>query len=432
MKKGRRTWTIRWIGAAFVAAAGLLVLTPSPQAIPAFARKYNVKCFTCHTVFPRLNKTGYLFKRLGYRMPPDLEEGKPAPRIEDLDKNIPWSLTNSAALAVQTSFTVDRTAADGEPSTSYSSFNLDNALLFFAGAVPESNFSYLGEFKLYEDGENGLETAVVQYTAGKVTNSYFAKAGKMHLQETEGFRGSDPLGLFNDGPLMFTASDPNNFTFDQAPVGVAVGYTWSSNYYKNIVGLTLKVTNGLNPDGSEITQGSTKNSKDVWFQVDYLFGPDAGVSFMAFQGKKYQIQNMGTPDEFMYYPAIRRWALCANYLFFDKLDVIGGYMRGRDDWQWNSTDLNTVNYDSRSYYGEVNYYFRTGLVAMARYDRMNESLDGDVGSTYTRVWSVGVQKTLTKRGNARVRAQYTDQRTTDPLNAVGTDKLFQVDLRLGW
>ena len=42
---------------------------PSAQAVPAFARKYNVDCTYCHTAWPQLNRTGYIFRRLGYRMP---------------------------------------------------------------------------------------------------------------------------------------------------------------------------------------------------------------------------------------------------------------------------------------------------------------------------------------------------------------------------
>jgi len=39
------------------------------HAVPAFARKYNVDCTYCHTAWPQLNRTGYIFRRLGYRMP---------------------------------------------------------------------------------------------------------------------------------------------------------------------------------------------------------------------------------------------------------------------------------------------------------------------------------------------------------------------------
>jgi len=43
------------------------------HAEPSFARKYNADCTLCHTVYPRLNRTGYLFRRLGYRLPADVQ-----------------------------------------------------------------------------------------------------------------------------------------------------------------------------------------------------------------------------------------------------------------------------------------------------------------------------------------------------------------------
>ncbi|MGE0883432.1 MAG: cytochrome c [Blastocatellales bacterium] len=43
------------------------------EAHPGWARKYNAKCTLCHTTYPRLNRTGYEFKRLGYRLPKEVE-----------------------------------------------------------------------------------------------------------------------------------------------------------------------------------------------------------------------------------------------------------------------------------------------------------------------------------------------------------------------
>ena len=137
---------------------------PQPgDAVPAFARKYGVKCYTCHTVPPALNKNGYMFKRLGYRMPPDEMDGtKPAPKIVALDKDIKFSLINSLALILQGSVTEDKNVAETgatPPTRSFddSSFNLDEAALFVAGAVPETGFSYFGHYELYQDGSNDLE-----------------------------------------------------------------------------------------------------------------------------------------------------------------------------------------------------------------------------------------------------------------------------------
>src|ERR1019366_6900861 len=119
---------------AILLVFGFVLLMPQPgHAIPAFARKYGVKCYACHTVPPALNKNGYMFKRLGYRMPPDEMDGtKPAPKITALDKDIKFSLTNSFALILQGSVTNDKTVADAGNTTSASpsttsSFNLDEA-----------------------------------------------------------------------------------------------------------------------------------------------------------------------------------------------------------------------------------------------------------------------------------------------------------------
>jgi len=43
------------------------------EAHPGWARRYNAKCTLCHTTYPRLNRTGYDFKRLGYRLPKEVE-----------------------------------------------------------------------------------------------------------------------------------------------------------------------------------------------------------------------------------------------------------------------------------------------------------------------------------------------------------------------
>ncbi|MEK7702690.1 MAG: hypothetical protein AAB317_01850 [Nitrospirota bacterium] len=48
----------------------LFVLTASPaHAIPAFARKYNISCSSCHTKPPRLNPFGEAFHMAGFQIP---------------------------------------------------------------------------------------------------------------------------------------------------------------------------------------------------------------------------------------------------------------------------------------------------------------------------------------------------------------------------
>lgn len=416
-----------------LAAMVCLALAPEPaQAIPAFARKHNLKCSNCHTIVPALNKNGYMFKRLGYRLPPtDMDGAKPAPKITDLGKEIKFSVTNSFSLLAQGSFTVDKTRGDGIATTSSSSFNLDEAAIFIAGPVPDSGFSYFAQFELFQDGDTSLEQAVMSYTAGRANSSFFVRAGEMHLQEGEGTRAAMFYNLFPDPAPLLTNTSPLNFSLDQHPVGVNVGYTWASNYFKQVLAISAKVTNGLNADGSEILLNSTKNSKDYWVDADYWFGPDGGVTFMAYHGTKDQVQNQGGADEFTFRPNIRRYGVFGNYLFRDKLDVLGGYLRSDDDWQ-DEQGAKLTRFVSNGYRAELDYYIQPGLAVMARYDRLKQNIaNGPLN--HTDAWRVGAEKSFTEIGNVIMRVSYGHERDQDPVSGLSTtDKLFKADVRLLW
>lgn len=54
-----------------VLVIGLLGMTwmDTSEAVPAFARKYDKQCSSCHTAWPMLNKAGRMFKEAGYKFP---------------------------------------------------------------------------------------------------------------------------------------------------------------------------------------------------------------------------------------------------------------------------------------------------------------------------------------------------------------------------
>lgn len=431
-----KCWSPAIRGALLGLVIALLLSTPS-HAIPAFARKYGVRCYQCHTVPPALNKNGYMFKRLGYRMPPDEMDGtKAAPKINEIDRNIKFNLTDSFALLFQVSVTDDKNIAetgDTPPTatSTTSSFNLDEAALFVAGTVPESGFSYFGHFELYQDGGSGLEQGFGVYTGGRANSSYFIKGGEIHMQEGEGTRAAMFYNLFSDPAPTLTNTDPIGFTLDQHPVGVDFGYTWASPYFKNIFAVSAKVTNGLAADGSEILAGSSKNSKDVWADADYWFGPDGGVTVMMYRGSKDQDQTDSSGNAFTYRPAFYRAGAFGNYLFFDKLDILGGYIRSHDDYRFDLASPMTT-YIADNYRGEVDYYIKTGTVIMARADRGTATIAPNP-TVHTRAFGIGMEHSLTQTGNIVVRAAYNQEHDADPLALLGTtDKLFRLDFRFMW
>ena len=414
---------------------GLVLLAPQAgHAIPAFARKYGVKCYQCHTVPPALNKNGYMFKRLGYRMPPDEMDGtKPAPKVSELDKDIQLSMQNLFAVLIQGSVSADKSVPDpGTPATdTTSSFNLDEAALFVTGNMPNTGFSTFVHYEMYQDGGSGLEQGFGVYTGGRANSSYFVKLGQIHMQEGEGTRAAMFYNLFPDPALTLTNTDPIGFALDQAPVGIDVGYTWASPYFKNIFAVSAKVTNGLAADGSTVLNASTRNAKDFWADADYWFGPDGGVTVMVYRGSKDQVQNAGMDNEFTYTPTFYRVGAFGNYLFFDKLDVLGGYVHGQDDWKTDAAG-SMGQYTSNSLRGELDYYFKTGTVAMVRFDRLAHNVTG--GPTmHTEAFSVGAEHALTKLGNVVMRATYNQEHDADPVAVSGsTDKLFKLDVRYMW
>jgi hypothetical protein len=63
----RRRATVAFtVWAALV--AGMLLAPPSAQGIPAFARKYGLRCTACHEAWPKLNDFGRAFRDNGYQI----------------------------------------------------------------------------------------------------------------------------------------------------------------------------------------------------------------------------------------------------------------------------------------------------------------------------------------------------------------------------
>src|SRR5712692_3672283 len=51
----------------------MLASVPKTSAIPAFSRKYQTSCTTCHNDYPELNDFGEAFKKNGFKFPKDDE-----------------------------------------------------------------------------------------------------------------------------------------------------------------------------------------------------------------------------------------------------------------------------------------------------------------------------------------------------------------------
>ncbi len=142
-----------------LAAVGLLALVAatSADAIPAFARKYQFSCSTCHAPFPRLKPYGEEFAARGFVLPPDQE-----PARATLDVGDPLlRLMREVPLAVR---------LDGYGSwrenlgRGGSDFELPWTFKILSGGPIARNISYY-VYGIFEKGESvKLEDAYVQFS----------------------------------------------------------------------------------------------------------------------------------------------------------------------------------------------------------------------------------------------------------------------------
>ena len=140
-------------------AAATLVIPQSAEAIPAFARKYNVSCSMCHAPAPRLNAFGEEFAGNGFEMtigeaPRDtLDTGDPMLRLL---RRIDFALRLDLYATATTPLRASEPHLDLQ--TPY------NVKLLTGGALAD-RISYYLYFFMSERGEvAGLEDAYIQFT----------------------------------------------------------------------------------------------------------------------------------------------------------------------------------------------------------------------------------------------------------------------------
>ena len=218
-------------------------------------------------------------------------------------------------------------------------------------------------------------------------------------------------------------------------MGVDVGYTWASNYSSNIFAVSAKVTNGLNADGSEILFSSTKNSKDVWFDADYWFGPDGGVTFMMYHGSKDQIQNQGDADR-VHLPShhLPRTASSAttcsstSWMFSaatSAATTTGRLGSGSADVATTPRTATAARWTTTS--SPASRSWRGYDAAAARASRRSPTMHTQ------RLGHRQRERALTELGNVVLRATYNQEHDADPVALRGTtDKLFKLDVRFMW
>ncbi len=157
----------------------IFVLAGVPRAalaIPAFARKYETSCLTCHTVYPKLTPFGEAFRRNGYRFPgvdsdvvkqPQIALGQEANKKTFPNSVWPANLPGSSVLAVGANGQVlgypDPSASvpRQNPGLRFTFDDLVAEAHLWAGAALDDTTTIWAELTLASDGTVDVEHAQV-------------------------------------------------------------------------------------------------------------------------------------------------------------------------------------------------------------------------------------------------------------------------------
>jgi hypothetical protein len=156
----------------------LVLFTETSKGIPAFARKYQTSCATCHNGFPKLTAFGEAFRRSGYQFPggtdPEFVKEQPVPLGSDGNKRAfpdaiwPGSMPGSSPISLFLNGEVDYNPkynpADPATAERFSFDGLGNGIEGVAAGTLGDDLSFWGQLALNSDGTLELNRAFLIFS----------------------------------------------------------------------------------------------------------------------------------------------------------------------------------------------------------------------------------------------------------------------------
>ena len=398
---------------------------PSVQAIPAFARKYQTSCQTCHTGFPKLNPFGQAFRLNGYRLPKETEDQikiKPVSIGAEGYKKIwpkaiyPSDLPGQVPLAlnVKMASVYNSSVDDSGHQITHNDFQFPQEANLFAGGTLGDHISFLGEVTWAEnaDGSSDTEIERLHLQAGSFfgpEHMFNFKIGKFAPDLDDGFH---EMWLSTDNAI------DTMFAFN--PIGLHGGTGLADNggisLPVNVKGIemygvgahrffyTVGIANGLGPSASGNVDGNA--SKDVYARADYKFGgmgldgdttgvnlpPEnwrersLRVGLLGYHGNGTGIDFPSTDENGaavnIQDKSFNRGGIFVSWLF-DDLNLFGVAMTGRDQLETFDADgarINSATHRFSSWFVQGDYVILPPLQASLRYENTKPPTEADTPS----------------------------------------------------
>jgi hypothetical protein len=271
-----------FVAALALVIAGYCLWPQSTQAMPAFARQYDVSCVTCHSAYPRLNDFGEWFAGNNMRMPQwrstmmESSDDRLA-----LPKTLPLAIRAQAFEQGRDSEVVDYETG---PTGDDSSFDIQAPYLIklLSSAPLSENISYYFYGIFAEKGENGeviIEDAWFSYAdiAGsgiggmlgqfQVSDLMFPREVRLTFQDFYAYRAA---GITYDRGMIFDRGF--------GPVELALGLTNGNGISENI---TINSPGYRRPDH----MFDNDSSKNLFGRLGGAIGP-VNVGLFGLMGEQ--------------------------------------------------------------------------------------------------------------------------------------------------
>lgn len=401
--------------ALLLLVGGMAFLRPrSGDAIPAFARKYQTSCTTCHNNYPELNDFGEAFKKNGFKFPTDDEMFVKEPPVmlgAKAQKKVfpnavyPGEIPGSIPIGLRYSgfatYNARQPIALGfQPRTDL--FMPNTFTMIAAGS-----FGQMMSFWIDDDisaggsgadgglGDGYLKVNDLGHYIGLPKDSLNLRFGQFEMDlpftqaRTINLTDYDIYDQAGVAGALGTTNNP--FTLGAPQRGIEIGgYPNDGNFNWSVA-----VVNGNNDSPA------ARNSKDVFIRVSQRFnlerdpkvrkdvqaaGPTGprdhtSMRFGAFYYKGRNALNMdGTL--FQGFPTLQEpfYRAGGDFRFkYRHFELYGLAMHGRDDNLL--PDLTTMSFlpgppvTFSGGFGEAEYWFFPWLIGLVRYDAVNSPTD---------------------------------------------------------
>ena len=434
----------------------VFLVVPSSRAIPAFSRKYQTSCTTCHSNYPELNDFGEAFKKNGFKFPKDDESfvkqepvmlGSKAQKEAFPGAVYPGEIPGTLPIAFRYSGTFAANASQPNGVNQTSSyiprtdlFQPNTFTIISAGSFG-SNLSFWIDDDISTGGsgaDGGLGDGYLKYNdLGRFfhlpKDSLNVRFGQFELDlpftQARSIYLSD-YDVYDQVNVAGAAGTTNNPFALGAPQRAIEfgGYPNDGNFMWSVA-----ITNGNNDSPA------VRNTKDVYLRASYRFnlerdaesrhaiqaagptGPHDHTSIRigGFFYHGDNIQNIGaTPPT---YPGLGNFSepfyrAGGDLRFrYHKLEIFGLGMVGHDNNHNVITDTETgaqtlVKAPAITYTGgfvAANYWFYPWLIGTMRYDFVNSPTDFFNGISKDRTrnrFSPGFQ--ILVRANIKIVGEY--------------------------